>query len=109
MSRATILISCSESLKEAVEKYARENGDVSLAEVARNAIIEYIGYDGSEETFTDKRKKYGSKEERAEAQKLRMRERRKVEKQLTDFFEHKQHLLGVQALESHLERHEQRG
>jgi hypothetical protein len=107
MSRATILISCSESLKSAVEKYAKENGDTSLAEVVRNAIIEYIGYDGSEETFTDKRRKYSSKEERAEAQKNRMRERRATEKQLIEFFQHKEHLLGVQALESSLERHGQ--
>lgn len=103
MSRKQMLFVCSEEFKEALGEYAAKH-KLSESEVARLAISTFIGYDASNETFVDKRKKYFTTEERVEAQRNRMRERRAEEKKLLEAIEHEEHLRNILAIEMSVER-----
>lgn len=88
MSRTSQIIGMSEELKDALGEYAQTN-DLSIADCARQAIAEFIGYDLDAEAAASGTKKgrprvYADKAERRAAARARGKEKRTLAKQLIE-------------------------
>lgn len=102
-NKAQTLFTSTEAFKEALATYA-QNHHVSVAWVIREAVSQYIKYDLSAEEIVDGRRKYASKEERQEAQKLRSRTERAEVAKLLAALEKEQRLLDAAGIEASLIR-----
>lgn len=88
--RATILIPCSQSLKDALGEYASTH-NVSMSLVVREAVARYIQYPLELEELSDGRKKYKTKEEKKEANNAKRKEERANVTKLLELLKTEQH------------------
>lgn len=74
------MIQASEAFKEALAAWAQKN-DVSMADVIRRSVAAHIGYDLAAEPATRRGGRiYATEAERKEAQKVREKQRREINK-----------------------------
>ena len=88
--KTSILIPCSQKLKDALGEYASDH-KVSMSLVVREAVARYINYPLELEEVVDGRRKYKSKEARSEANNNQRREERANLARLMELLKTQQH------------------
>lgn len=83
MAKDTIVFQTTDTFKEEIATYA-QNAGVSVAEVIRRAVAEYINYDLDGEPSVERRRKYATIEERNAAMRQRAKDRRRDEREILE-------------------------
>lgn len=83
--RESIMFGLSPGFKDAIAKFAHENGDIPTAQLIREAVAEYIGYNLEQDRVKRGRPvKYKNKAEKKIASRRRSMERRALIKALEE-------------------------
>ena len=101
-TRETIMVTMSDTMKEALDAYAGKQNE-TRSHIVRAAIAQYIGYDMQDEPQAGRPRKYASREERKRVQRERNKLKRKLANELLKADSDAERAKVIEALKADLE------